>query len=195
VTRRPYWERRQLLEGLALEGDYWSTPSHTDGELSGRRSASSAWKAWSPRNAAATTSPAGADGSRPRTGTTGDTRWSSKPLDRHGAKLSLPARSRPKRRLGGAVQSPPLASGKQCGAQTKADYLRAMIPTKEDPQARTQPRLSQRHAQSDTSSVTASATTPCLAPTQPIVAAFVGRAVKAHARGSLFAASMSVRVL
>ena len=33
VYRRPYWERRQLLEGLALEGDYWSTtPSHTDGE-------------------------------------------------------------------------------------------------------------------------------------------------------------------
>jgi len=33
VTRRPYWERRQLLEGLALRGDAWSTtPSHTDGE-------------------------------------------------------------------------------------------------------------------------------------------------------------------
>ena len=33
VTRRPYWERRQLLEDLALEGHYWSTtPSHTDGE-------------------------------------------------------------------------------------------------------------------------------------------------------------------
>jgi ATP-dependent DNA ligase len=33
VHRRPYWERRQLLEGLRLEGDYWSTtPSVTDGE-------------------------------------------------------------------------------------------------------------------------------------------------------------------
>jgi len=33
TTRRPYWERRQLLEDLALEGDYWSTtPSHADGE-------------------------------------------------------------------------------------------------------------------------------------------------------------------
>src|SRR3954469_3942584 len=31
VTRRPYWERRQLLEALCLEGDAWSTtPSHTD---------------------------------------------------------------------------------------------------------------------------------------------------------------------
>ena len=35
VTRRPYWERRQLLEDLDLEGDAWSTtPS-----LPGRRSA------------------------------------------------------------------------------------------------------------------------------------------------------------
>jgi bifunctional non-homologous end joining protein LigD len=33
VHRRPYWERRQLLEALGLEGDYWSTtPSHQDGE-------------------------------------------------------------------------------------------------------------------------------------------------------------------
>src|SRR3954451_15989630 len=33
VTRRPYWERRQLLEDLALDGDYWSTTSSlTDGE-------------------------------------------------------------------------------------------------------------------------------------------------------------------
>jgi bifunctional non-homologous end joining protein LigD len=33
VHRRPYWERRRLLEDLALDGDYWSTtPSHTDGE-------------------------------------------------------------------------------------------------------------------------------------------------------------------
>src|SRR4051812_5951144 len=33
VTRRPYWERRQLLEDLHLEGNAWSTtPSHTDGE-------------------------------------------------------------------------------------------------------------------------------------------------------------------
>jgi bifunctional non-homologous end joining protein LigD len=33
VHRRPYWERRQLLEDLALEGDHWSTtPSHQDGE-------------------------------------------------------------------------------------------------------------------------------------------------------------------
>jgi bifunctional non-homologous end joining protein LigD len=33
ATRRPYWERRQLLEDLCLEGDAWSTtPSHTDGE-------------------------------------------------------------------------------------------------------------------------------------------------------------------
>ena len=33
VHRRPYWERRRLLEDLALHGHYWSTtPSHTDGE-------------------------------------------------------------------------------------------------------------------------------------------------------------------
>jgi bifunctional non-homologous end joining protein LigD len=33
VTRRPSWERRQLLEELALDGDSWSTtPSHSDGE-------------------------------------------------------------------------------------------------------------------------------------------------------------------
>jgi bifunctional non-homologous end joining protein LigD len=33
VHRRPYSERRQLLEDLALDGDYWSTTfSHTDGE-------------------------------------------------------------------------------------------------------------------------------------------------------------------
>ena len=33
VTRRPYWERRQLLEDLVLDGDYWSTTSsHEDGE-------------------------------------------------------------------------------------------------------------------------------------------------------------------
>ena len=33
VTRRPYWERRQLLEGLALDGDHWSvTPAYADGE-------------------------------------------------------------------------------------------------------------------------------------------------------------------
>jgi bifunctional non-homologous end joining protein LigD len=33
VTRRPYWERRQLLEDLALDGDYWSTTSSlADGE-------------------------------------------------------------------------------------------------------------------------------------------------------------------
>src|SRR3954447_13788236 len=33
VTRRPYWERRQLLEDLRVEGNAWSaTPSHTDGE-------------------------------------------------------------------------------------------------------------------------------------------------------------------
>jgi bifunctional non-homologous end joining protein LigD len=33
IHRRPYWERRQLLEQLDLHGDAWSTtPSHTDGE-------------------------------------------------------------------------------------------------------------------------------------------------------------------
>src|SRR5215212_11766173 len=33
VHRRPYWERRLLLEDLALDGDHWSTTSsHTDGE-------------------------------------------------------------------------------------------------------------------------------------------------------------------
>src|SRR3954453_17956707 len=32
VTRRPYWERRQLLEDLHLGGEAWSIrPSHTDG--------------------------------------------------------------------------------------------------------------------------------------------------------------------
>jgi bifunctional non-homologous end joining protein LigD len=32
VHRRPYWERRRLLEDLALHSDHWSTtPSHTDG--------------------------------------------------------------------------------------------------------------------------------------------------------------------
>ena len=35
VTRRPYWERRQLLEDLALDGDHWST----DPQLRGRRRA------------------------------------------------------------------------------------------------------------------------------------------------------------
>jgi bifunctional non-homologous end joining protein LigD len=33
VHRRPYWERRQLLGQLQLDGDRWSTtPSYTDGE-------------------------------------------------------------------------------------------------------------------------------------------------------------------
>jgi ATP-dependent DNA ligase len=33
VTRRPYWERRQLLEGLDLDGDGWATtPAYQDGE-------------------------------------------------------------------------------------------------------------------------------------------------------------------
>ena len=33
VTRRPYWERRHLLEDLALDGDHWSmTSSYLDGE-------------------------------------------------------------------------------------------------------------------------------------------------------------------
>src|SRR3954451_25205916 len=33
VHRRAYWERRHLLEDLALETGYWSTTSsHTDGE-------------------------------------------------------------------------------------------------------------------------------------------------------------------
>ena len=33
VTRRPYWERRQLLEGLELDGDAWATsPAYEDGE-------------------------------------------------------------------------------------------------------------------------------------------------------------------
>jgi ATP-dependent DNA ligase len=34
VTRRPYWERRQLLEGLELESDAWATsPVYEDGEM------------------------------------------------------------------------------------------------------------------------------------------------------------------
>jgi bifunctional non-homologous end joining protein LigD len=33
VTRRPYWERRLILEELDLEGDAWATPkTHADGE-------------------------------------------------------------------------------------------------------------------------------------------------------------------
>src|SRR3954453_5345067 len=33
VTRRPYWERRQLLEDLDLDGDVWATSSvYEDGE-------------------------------------------------------------------------------------------------------------------------------------------------------------------
>jgi len=33
VTRRPYWERRAILEGLGLNGPAWATtPSHEDGE-------------------------------------------------------------------------------------------------------------------------------------------------------------------
>jgi len=55
--------------------DYWSTtPSHTDGEALWEKVCELGLEASSPRNAAATTSPAGAAGSRPRTATTGDTR-------------------------------------------------------------------------------------------------------------------------
>jgi bifunctional non-homologous end joining protein LigD len=33
VTRRPYWERRQLLEDLELDGDAWATtPVYQDGD-------------------------------------------------------------------------------------------------------------------------------------------------------------------
>jgi bifunctional non-homologous end joining protein LigD len=33
LHRRPYWERRQLLEQLNLDGGHWATtPSYTDGE-------------------------------------------------------------------------------------------------------------------------------------------------------------------
>jgi bifunctional non-homologous end joining protein LigD len=33
VTRRPYWERRQLLEALELDGPAWSTtPAYDDGD-------------------------------------------------------------------------------------------------------------------------------------------------------------------
>jgi hypothetical protein len=63
VHRRPYWERRQLLEGLELHGDHWSTtPTYADGD------------------ALVTTCPAGAAASRPITATTGDTRSRSKRL-------------------------------------------------------------------------------------------------------------------
>lgn len=56
VSRRQYWERRRMLEDLALESDHWSTtPVYDDGEAPGRRSLTSAWKASLRRNAAATT--------------------------------------------------------------------------------------------------------------------------------------------
>jgi bifunctional non-homologous end joining protein LigD len=43
VHRRPYWERRQLLEDLGFEGNYWSTtPSTLTGKRCGRRSSNSA---------------------------------------------------------------------------------------------------------------------------------------------------------
>src|SRR6476469_9476966 len=55
VYRRPRWERRQRLEGLALNGDYWSTtPSHTDGEALWEKVCELGLEASSPRNAAAT---------------------------------------------------------------------------------------------------------------------------------------------
>jgi bifunctional non-homologous end joining protein LigD len=38
VTRRPYWERRELLEQLDLHGEHWATtPAYRDGDGSGWR--------------------------------------------------------------------------------------------------------------------------------------------------------------
>jgi bifunctional non-homologous end joining protein LigD len=80
VQRRPYWERRQLLEQLGLNGDYWSTTRATrTAKRSGSESSTSASRASSPRREAATTTPAAAAGSRPRTATTGDAHWRSRP--------------------------------------------------------------------------------------------------------------------
>ena len=75
VTRRPYWERRQLLEDLALEGEYWSTtPSYLDGAALWEK----VWELGLERVVAKKRSghylPADAAGSRPRTAPTGDTR-------------------------------------------------------------------------------------------------------------------------
>ena len=38
VGRRPYWKRRRMLEGLALDGDHWSTtPVYDDGDALWRK--------------------------------------------------------------------------------------------------------------------------------------------------------------
>jgi ATP-dependent DNA ligase len=38
VHRRPFWQRRQLLESLELDSDYWSTtPSYSEGEALWKR--------------------------------------------------------------------------------------------------------------------------------------------------------------
>jgi ATP-dependent DNA ligase len=89
VIRRPYWERRQLLEDLrGTRGR--PLPATQTAKRYGRRSASSASKASWRRSGRATTSPAGAPGSRRRTATTGDTRWNTKLLDRHGRRACPP---------------------------------------------------------------------------------------------------------
>src|SRR4051794_24579766 len=78
VTRRPYWERRQLLKDLTLEGDYWSTtPSHTDGEALWEKVCRLGLEGVVAKKRAATISPAGAAGSRQRIAPTGGIRSSS----------------------------------------------------------------------------------------------------------------------
>lgn len=67
VTRRPYWERRRLLEGLELMGRRGRLrPSTKTARLSGRGSSRWAWRALWPRSAAATSPDDGA-ASRRRT--------------------------------------------------------------------------------------------------------------------------------
>src|SRR4051812_4711714 len=58
VHRRPYWERRQLLKALALDGDYWSTtPSHQDGEALWEKVCALGLEGVVAKNAPATASP------------------------------------------------------------------------------------------------------------------------------------------
>ena len=89
VPRRSYWEHRRLLEDLKLDGPAWAaSPVYEDGEALRERSAGSAWKASSPRSATATTCPAAAAGSRPRTAPTGGN-GEQQHADRHGQAHAL----------------------------------------------------------------------------------------------------------
>jgi bifunctional non-homologous end joining protein LigD len=76
VHRRPYWERRQLLESLELDGDAWSTtPSHTDGEALWDKVCELGLEGVVAKRRSGHYLPGRRGGSRPRTATIGDTRW------------------------------------------------------------------------------------------------------------------------